>query len=661
MNYFLYKHLIDKKQEIDPVVLMRYCEHCGSKIWGIWELPNLKLEYGWGYPSHIAKDCLYCGTDKILEDIFAHYSTVDVGTKRDSKGNLKSYNKTIIPSGQKSEYDECKKIIKSLKSSKIDEHHNQLISFLESNTCPICGNKFKNTHNYNFETIVYPHFSKLEEQYGFKSIWYEHSYNEKELGNINFENIESGEKIKTKCGVGRYVGRNNDGKHKIAYYQADNYESIIEFVEETHKYICSENCIDRYNKITNIDTELSPCSSNIQVKITQESLKEYLLNVINIEKNIYCLCDRLKELYVQEKLYEIEKNAVLLHNVYKLKIKGIALKEECEAQIAAASKINVTARNFPFEKPKKPQCPDKPKIEEPIQPILQTPGFFNKKKIQAENEAALQDYQNQLDKYNEILQSYNNACGEYEIKLKEYNLEIENLKKEQEKRIQEETKKIKKDNEEKCKVISENYEKQISELKANISQVKKSLTPEALVLEEIKAEIENAEKLLTEALKTREKLYSYNIIFEKYRDFVAVSSFYEYLLSGRCTTLDGADGAYNLYENEIRMNLVISQLSRVINLLEEIRNNQYTIYNAINEVKNEIGALNSRLVDINTSLGEIHNKQIDSNLILSSINENTEKIRESAENIAYNTAATAFYTKRNTEITAAIGFMVALK
>ena len=73
------------------------------------------------------------------------------------------------------------------------------------------------------------------------------------------------------------------------------------------------------------------------------------------------------------------------------------------------------------------------------------------------------------------------------------------------------------------------------------------------------------------------------IMWASARDFVAVSSFYEYISSGRCETLEGPNGAYNLYENEIRMNTVIEKLNNVIESLEEIKQNQFMIYSAIQE------------------------------------------------------------------------------
>ena len=49
-------------------------------------------------------------------------------------------------------------------------------------------------------------------------------------------------------------------------------------------------------------------------------------------------------------------------------------------------------------------------------------------------------------------------------------------------------------------------------------------------------------------------------------------------MSGRCFELEGPDGAYNLYEMELRQNVIIGQLSSIVSDLEQIRNNQFLLY-----------------------------------------------------------------------------------
>ena len=58
---------------------------------------------------------------------------------------------------------------------------------------------------------------------------------------------------------------------------------------------------------------------------------------------------------------------------------------------------------------------------------------------------------------------------------------------------------------------------------------------------------------------------------------------YEYISSGRCSQLEGHEGAYNLYEQEIRMNLILSKLDDVLAHLDRIEGNQYELARAIRD------------------------------------------------------------------------------
>ena len=127
-----------------------------------------------------------------------------------------------------------------------------------------------------------------------------------------------------------------------------------------------------------------------------------------------------------------------------------------------------------------------------------------------------------------------------------------------------------------------------------------------------------------------EHIYSANVIYPKYRNLVAVTTIYEYLASGRCDTLEGADGAYNLYEMELRQNIVIGQLSSVLDSLEQIKSNQFTLY--------------SEIAESNRKSAEL----------LSDISDNVEFNRYASEEtakanaaVAQNTEATKYYTLFN--------------
>lgn len=81
------------------------------------------------------------------------------------------------------------------------------------------------------------------------------------------------------------------------------------------------------------------------------------------------------------------------------------------------------------------------------------------------------------------------------------------------------------------------------------------------------------------------RLYDLDVIYPKYRNLPALTSICEYLITGRCDSLTGPHGAYNLYEDEVRKNTVISQLNTVIENLESIKNNQYMLYQQVKQIQ----------------------------------------------------------------------------
>lgn len=142
------------------------------------------------------------------------------------------------------------------------------------------------------------------------------------------------------------------------------------------------------------------------------------------------------------------------------------------------------------------------------------------------------------------------------------------------------------------------------------------------------AQIESIKKQKAAAEQARDKLYSMNILAEKYRGLIPVSSICEYLQVGRCESLTGHEGAYNIYELERRMNMIITQLKDINTKLEQIRDNQYALYEVVTQANNRLGRIegvNNRMMNTMTS------------------------IRDNTELIAYNTEATAVATRATGE------------
>ena len=116
------------------------------------------------------------------------------------------------------------------------------------------------------------------------------------------------------------------------------------------------------------------------------------------------------------------------------------------------------------------------------------------------------------------------------------------------------------------------------------------------VIDSVNDLYEDLDEKITTSL---EELYDMDVIFPKYRNLVAISSINEYLMSGRCYELEGPDGAYNLYETELRQNLIINKLSDIVDNLEKIRDNQYSLYEVLKDSNRTIKSLSEEARKLN--------------------------------------------------------------
>lgn len=100
---------------------------------------------------------------------------------------------------------------------------------------------------------------------------------------------------------------------------------------------------------------------------------------------------------------------------------------------------------------------------------------------------------------------------------------------------------------------------------------------------------------LEETKSALEELYSINIIHPKYRNLIAIASFLEYFETGRCTQLEGHEGAYNIFENEVRLDMIITNQNQIIESLDQVKQNQYTLYTAIIESQRQIQGIGCKM------------------------------------------------------------------
>ena len=191
---------------------------------------------------------------------------------------------------------------------------------------------------------------------------------------------------------------------------------------------------------------------------------------------------------------------------------------------------------------------------------------------------------------------------------------------------------------------------QLEQRKANVADWATPAMGKKHILD---TEISSLEEALKKNFEVRNELYSYNVIFDKYRNLIAISSFYEYLMAGRCDSLEGVNGAYNIYESESRMDAIITKLDEIEVKLDEIKATQFMIYNKLNSIELSLNSLNHSMEKAVSSLESIKTNTLTMSKYLENISNNTAII-------AHNSAVSAYYSKINAELTNALGFMATL-
>ncbi len=272
-------------------------------------------------------------------------------------------------------------------------------------------------------------------------------------------------------------------------------------------------------------------------------------------------------------------------------------------------------------------------------PQYRKPNIFNKTKVLAENEHLKRQY---LAKIKTLNDEYEKAVKEseekYNFEMGQYNKQIAELQEEYYARYTEEKDHLLK----KQKRLESARERFSDNLDDHLSNTQNQQINNALI-----KDIEDVKATLQKLYDTKHQLESAGIIYPKYLNFVALTMMSEYLSTGRCTELTGADGAYNLYESEIRANRVIAQLDQVVDSLEQIKDNQYKTY--------------SFLTEINRNMSYISDKINDAVNTLSIMQYDVGYIRDNSRMTAYNTAMAAYYAKTNTQLTNSLGYLIALK
>lgn len=389
-----------------------------------------------------------------------------------------------------------------------------------------------------------------------------------------------------------------------------------------------------------VDVAVNP-DATTNIKTDSKKLQEYLLKIINIEKNIRSIKQRLFFLFLSS--YVVNQEARFAQSYPLMVEKQKASEKIDELQMALQRRtseiVELQERRDRLHASSviSPSVTMPVKPTAPVEPVYATANLFNKKKIAVENET-------KSAKYNAEVALYNKALSEYPMLLEQAKKQQEELR---EKAIQERNIEIleldtiiKEKNLALEKLRNEIEAHQIA-IESNISQLQNNTDYAAVQLKtNLDKEIEAASELLAKLFKQKNQLYATEVIFGKYRDLTAVTSFYEYLLSGRCEALDGVNGCYNLYESELRANIIINKLEAIGDSLEQIKGNQYMLYSQLSQINTELNSLNS------TTTAMLNGIRDTAEIFL----EHSTVVAHNSAIIAYNSAVSAYYSKLNAEI-----------
>lgn len=163
-------------------------------------------------------------------------------------------------------------------------------------------------------------------------------------------------------------------------------------------------------------------------------------------------------------------------------------------------------------------------------------------------------------------------------------------------------------------VNMEKYDKELSIYLKNEKTDRVRVMKELTEVETINKWINKFNDQKKESQKRLKELYSYNIIYPKYRNLVAVSSFLDYFSAGLCYAFEapenGVGGAYYIFENEMLHKQIIMELKEINENLNKIKASQYSLYCAVAGSQEMLSELNATMKMI-ADEGEKGNRNVE--------------------------------------------------
>lgn len=216
-----------------------------------------------------------------------------------------------------------------------------------------------------------------------------------------------------------YKNKKADAIEKILHLKQDfSFEEFITALAR-YDYINSLKEDDAEKIKTKVSKMVEKCNNLPADKVAidcKPNTVELILNLLNLNKDIIFITDRLKALYKTQLICQRDFHSNIIKNEFRKKQLELDIESKIKVLNCNISEDEVV-RYFSLVSPKKPGN----NAIKPIEPIYVKPGLFNKKRVLAENEAKRQKYEKDIELYNIAVQEYNSQMEEYEIACAEYN------------------------------------------------------------------------------------------------------------------------------------------------------------------------------------------------------------------------------------------------
>ncbi len=181
----------------------------------------------------------------------------------------------------------------------------------------------------------------------------------------------------------------------------------------------------------------------------------------------------------------------------------------------------------------------------------------------------------------------------------------------------------------KQKELDEEYESQLVGHIVDSDREKSRLADEAVKKKYLEKEIELMTEILKRSYNSRKMLYEQNLLHRDYHDLISVGTIYGYFVKGQTQSLSfdpktGDQGAYNIYENQRRLDMIITNTEEILKKMDTIIQTQYELADGLVRAEKRIGVLCRGVNDF-----------------MQSANSKLDRIGECAELTAYNTERAA--------------------